>query len=123
MVDDFRVAVVIPTFNRAALVRHTLERVLRQTLPAAEVVVVDDGSTDDTNTALKAYSGKIKTIHIEQRGVQVARNVGIEATRSPWIALCDSDDLWDEVYLQKAAALVAAAPKLRLHFFQFTAIL
>ena len=116
MVHDFRVAVVIPTFNRAALVCHTLECVLRQTQPAAEIVVVDDGSTDDTETVLKAYSAKIKTIHIEQCGVQVARNVGIEATCAPWIALCDSDDLWDETYLQKAAALASAAPELDFIF-------
>jgi glycosyltransferase involved in cell wall biosynthesis len=103
MPQDFQVSVVVPVFNRAHLIAETLDSILGQTLRPAEVFVVDDGSTDDTAAVLRRYGGAVRSITIASSGVQVARNTGVEAGTAPWIALCDSDDVWRPQYLEHAA--------------------
>jgi glycosyltransferase involved in cell wall biosynthesis len=90
------VAVVIPTFNRADLLARALDSVARQTQPATEIIVVDDGSTDDTAERLRAPDyAHIRVIsHGERRGAAAARNSGIRAARGEFIAFLDSDDEW-----------------------------
>lgn len=85
---------IIPTFNRASLLRRSLESVAAQTLPPLEVIVVDDGSTDATERMLKEDFPGIVTIHQSNQGVSRARNAGIENARGEWLALLDSDDEW-----------------------------
>ena len=103
MGDPFAIAVIIPTYNRRELVVRAVESVLRQTFPAAEVVVVDDGSEDGTAEALqKMFGGKITLRrHARRQGVAAARNTGIKATTSPWLALLDSDDVWHPTKLEE----------------------
>jgi len=89
------VSVIIPTRNRAHLLRRTLESVLKQSTENLEVIVVDDGSTDHTVAVAAAVDPRVKVLrNPEPTGVSVARNRGIAAARGEWIAFCDDDDLW-----------------------------
>ena len=89
------VSVVIPTFNRAKKVTRAISSVLYQTFSDYEVIVVDDGSTDETPEALSRFGRRITYLpHATNRGVSAARNTGIRASRAPFIAFLDSDDYW-----------------------------
>ena len=89
------VSVVVPSYNRAALLKRTLRAILAQQLTDLEVLVVDDGSTDDTGAIAAAADPRVVVIrHQQPAGVSAARNRGIAAARGEWIAFCDDDDLW-----------------------------
>ena len=89
------VSVVVPSYNRAALLQRTLRAILAQQITDLEVVVVDDGSTDETARTLAAADPRVAVIrHQQPAGVSAARNRGIAAARGEWIAFCDDDDLW-----------------------------
>jgi len=89
------VSVIIPTFNRSSMVVEAVDSVLAQTYKELEIIVVDDGSTDETGVCLASYGEYIKVIsqHLN-RGVSVARNQGIRRSCGDFVALLDSDDLW-----------------------------
>ncbi len=87
-------SIVVPTFNRAALIAETLDALFEQTEAPAEIIVVDDGSTDATPRVLAAFEGKIRVIRIENSGELVARNTGLRAARGEYVGFCDSDDIW-----------------------------
>lgn len=109
------VSVVIPTYNRADMLRAALDSVLGQTLPAREIVVVDDGSTDHTSAVvddLRAQGAPVIFIsgpHENRRGE--ARNRGVQACSSPLIAFLDSDDIWKPQRLQKQVEALARSPE------------
>lgn len=88
------VSVIVPTYNRAHMLKEAIDSVLAQTYTRFELIVVDDGSTDATQALLKSYGHRIKTIYQENRGVSAARNSGIRAASGELIALLDSDDYW-----------------------------
>ncbi len=88
-----RVSVVIPSHNRAHTVARALRSVLRQTRPADEILLVDDGSSDSTATLVRDFPA-VRYLYQEQQGVSSARNLGIRAARGDWIAFLDSDDEW-----------------------------
>ncbi|WP_319521544.1 glycosyltransferase [uncultured Desulfosarcina sp.] len=88
------VSVVIPTFNRSDMLKDAVASVLDQDYGNAELIVVDDGSTDATARTLAAYEGRLRLLRQENRGVSAARNAGIRAAAGTLIALLDSDDLW-----------------------------
>lgn len=91
-----KVSVVIPTYNRADKVRKSVESVLAQSFRDLEVIVVDDGSSDDTEQTLRhAFRDRIRYYFQPNQGVSVARNRGIEEASGEWIAFLDSDDLWE----------------------------
>lgn len=87
-------SVVIPTYNRAALLEETLASVFAQTLTDHEVLVVDDGSTDGTLALLARYGERIRVLRQSNAGQGVARNLGIREARGEYVAFLDSDDLW-----------------------------
>ena len=93
MCDHF-VSVIIPTYNRAALVREAIDSVLSQTYRPFELIVVDDGSTDATGGILSQYGRAITVITAVHSGPSAARNRGIRACRGDFIAFLDSDDIW-----------------------------
>jgi glycosyltransferase involved in cell wall biosynthesis len=96
-----KVSVVIPTYNRAAVVSHAIDSVLAQTVTDLEVVVVDDGSSDGTGQILGEFFGdRIRYYAQANQGVSVARNKGVEEARGEWIAFLDSDDLWESEKLE-----------------------
>lgn len=88
------VSVIIPTHNRRALVLEAVESVLAQRGCACELIVVDDGSTDDTGAALAHWADRLCYVRQEQRGVSAARNLGARIARGEWVAFLDSDDVW-----------------------------
>ncbi len=96
-----KVSVIIPTYNRVVKVRNAIESVLAQTFSDFEVIVVDDGSSDDTGIALaEIYGDRIRYYAQANQGVSVARNNGIAEARGEWIAFLDSDDLWEKGKLE-----------------------
>jgi glycosyltransferase involved in cell wall biosynthesis len=89
------IAVVIPTYNRANTIVASIESVLSQSYPINEILIVDDHSTDDTIKQLDKFKDDIIILHTKNRlGAQAARNIGIKAAKSEWIAFLDSDDEW-----------------------------
>ncbi len=87
------VSVIIPTYNRAALIGEAIESALRQTYSAREVIVVDDGSTDETLGVLARYGNAIHTVRTPNRGCAAARNAGVRLARGAHLAFVDSDDV------------------------------
>jgi len=97
------VSVIIPTYNRSQKVARAIQSVLDQSLRDLEIIVVDDGSTDDTYKCLDRFGSSIKYIRqLVNRGVSAARNRGIKGSFAPWIAFLDSDDYWlkDKLHVQ-----------------------
>jgi glycosyltransferase involved in cell wall biosynthesis len=89
-----KVSVIIPTFNRAQLLGEAIESVLTQKVSDVELLVIDDGSTDDTAAGLEAYGDRLTVLRQPNRGVSSARNLGIDNARADLIAFLDSDDIW-----------------------------
>ncbi len=88
------ISVVIPTYNRGWILKEAVDSVLAQEYPAYEVIVVDDGSTDDTAAILAGYGNRITILRQENRGVSAARNRGVRKAGGNLLAFLDSDDLW-----------------------------
>ena len=88
------ISVVIPAYNAESYIQSTLDSVFNQTYQNIEVIVVDDGSNDSTQSILNAYPHNVVVIKTENKGVSHARNTGIDAAKGGWIAFVDSDDIW-----------------------------
>ena len=101
------VSVIIPTYNRAAVISRTIENIFAQTYPNVEVIIVDDGSTDDTQAQLRRFGDRIRLITQANAGPAIARNRGAEAARGSIIAFQDSDDLWKATKLARQVTLLA----------------
>jgi len=110
------VSVIIPTYNRSGMIRRSVESVLAAVLPGDEVIVVDDGSTDDTAGVLKPYLDRIRYVRTINGGVGAARNRGMAEATRPLIAFNDSDDEWfrDKLILQRA--IMSAFPQVAFCF-------
>ena len=98
----YTVSVVIPAYNIEAYLARAIDSVLAQTLPPDEIIVVDDGSTDQTASVAQSYGSQIHYIHQENAGLSAARNTGIRNATCTWIALLDGDNEWlpDKLRLQ-----------------------
>ena len=88
------VSVIIPTYNRNNIISRAIDSVIKQTYDNIEIIVVDDGSTDNTKQILRQFRGKVKYIYKINGGVSSARNKGIEEAKGELIAFLDSDDYW-----------------------------
>jgi len=106
------VSVIIPTYNSVKCIRRAIDSVLAQTYSDYEIIVVDDGSTDNTAQVVKSYGGKVRYIYQENAGVSVARNTGIAAAKGQWIAFLDADDEWLPEKLKKQMELLARCSEL-----------
>jgi glycosyltransferase involved in cell wall biosynthesis len=100
MADRPAVSVVIATYNRAKFLPETIESILRQSFHDYELLVVDDGSTDDTQRSLKPYETRLRYLYQENRGPSAARNLGVRHAKADWISIQDSDDLCTPSHLQ-----------------------
>lgn len=100
------VSVIIPTYNRADLIGECIQSVVAQTYKDIEIIVVDDGSTDDTQARLGAYGRLIRIIKQANAGAAAARNRGIVESHGEIIAFQDSDDLWKPTKLERQVALL-----------------
>lgn len=98
------VSVIIPTYNRAIYLGEAIESILQQDIQDCqlEIIVVDDGSTDDTKEVIKSYGNRIRYLYQNNRGAGPARNRGLAAATGEWVAFLDSDDRWlpDKLTLQ-----------------------
>lgn len=88
------IAVIIPAYNAAKYIAETLQSVLNQTLAPTEVIVVDDGSNDETAEIAESYIPRVKVFRIPNGRQSIARNYGVNRATSEWIAFVDADDLW-----------------------------
>lgn len=109
------VSVVIPTYNRAQIVLETIDSVLAQTYRDFELLVIDDGSTDNTGDTLKRYGDRIRYVYKENGGVCDALNCGIRLARGSWIGILGSDDLWLPRKLEVQMQDIADHPEIILH--------
>ena len=112
-----RVSVIIPTYNRKDLVQLTIDSALAQTFADREIIVVDDGSTDNTGEALRArYDIRIRYEYQTNQGESAARNRALQLAQGEFIALLDSDDLWLPDKLEKEVARLDAEPQAGMVF-------
>ena len=113
------ISIVIPTFNRAHLVCETIDAILAQTISPDEVIVVDDGSTDDTQVVLARYAPRITVIRNQNCGDLVSRNIGLRAAKGQLVAFCDSDDLWEPEFLEELSAFWRRSPEQNVVYTNF----
>ena len=120
---EFSISVVIPLYNKQNSILATLQSVLTQTYQNFEIVVVDDGSTDDSARIAEEYIRECMAYGVECRGKVIrkanggvcsARNRGIQEAKYDYIALLDGDDLWDEHYLEEQVKLIQDFPKAKM---------
>ena len=104
------ISVVIATYNRASLLPETLDAVLAQRFRDFELIVVDDGSTDETQQVLKPYGDRVRYFYQENSGPSAARNLGVRHARGEWIAIQDSDDLFAPDHLESLFAFAEKNP-------------
>lgn len=107
MDGKFDISVVIPTYNRGNLITRAIESVLDQTRRPHEVIVVDDGSADDTRRRVAPYRDAVRYIYQKNAGASIARNRGVQEARSEWVAFLDSDDIWYDRHLERIAEVIA----------------
>lgn len=112
--------VVIPVFNGAATIGEAVKSVLAQEFADFEVIVVDDGSNDETPQILDSFGSKIKVITQRNRGPSAARNTGMRAASGEYVALLDADDQWYPTMLSRSLAALSAEPGAVLSFTDFS---
>jgi GT2 family glycosyltransferase len=105
------ISVVIPAYNASRTLPATLESVLNQTLKPAEILVIDDGSTDDTSDVAAAFGSPVRVIRRPNSRQAASRNFGAAEATSEWIAFLDADDLWERDKLEKQMLALEARPE------------
>lgn len=104
-------SVIIPLYNKQDSIAKTIQSVLNQTILDFELIVVDDGSTDNSLAVVQGIEDpRIRIIHKDNGGVCSARNIGIRSARGHYVALLDADDLWDQDYLKEQLRMVSDFP-------------
>ena len=108
-IEDYKISIVIPTFNRIVSLPRALDSALKQTYQPSEIIVVDNGSSDGTTKLLRERYPSIRLLIEKKLGVSAARNKGIRHSKFQWIALLDSDDAWDKTKLEKQKNALASS--------------
>jgi glycosyltransferase involved in cell wall biosynthesis len=108
-----KISVIIPAYNAARFIRRTIDSVLAQSFSDYEIIIIDDGSTDDTAEIVKSCGDKVKYIYQKNAGDGPARNTGIAAAKGEWLAFLDHDDQWLPEKLQLQMELLNKNPDLR----------
>jgi GT2 family glycosyltransferase len=108
------ISVVIPTYNRSAFLATAVASIRTQTYPCAEIIIVDDGSTDDTAQVTAALGAGIRYVRQANAGPAAARNRGIREARGDWVAFLDTDDRWLPEKLCKQVEIVRRDPSITL---------
>jgi len=100
------VSVIIPAYNAGHCIRKTLQSVISQNMAPEKIIVVDDGSTDNTVEVTKVFGSQIELFQQENRGQAAARNVGILNSKTKYVAFLDADDFWDKCFLQETVTFL-----------------
>lgn len=106
------ISVIIPTFNRRGWLETSIRSVLEQTYAPFEVILVDDGSTDDTKKVVSQFP--VTYIYQKNQGPSAARNLGVKSSNGEWVAFLDSDDYWDRRKLEKQVSFLKKNPLLKI---------
>ena len=104
------ISVVIPSYNRKDFLKRSIDSAINQTKKPLEIIVVDDGSTDGTETMIKSDYDFVKFIKQKNKGVSAARNIGIKVSIGEWICFLDSDDEWKKDKLEKQINAMKSNP-------------
>jgi glycosyltransferase involved in cell wall biosynthesis len=107
-----RISCIIPCYNAERFLGEAIESILAQTLLPAEIVVVDDGSTDGSAAVAAQFAGRVSYLRQENAGPAAARNAGLDATRGDFVAFLDADDCWHPQKLQRQAERFAESPRI-----------
>ncbi len=115
MISSMKVDVIVPAYNRAHTLGRALDSVLKQTYKDFNLIIIDDGSTDETPALLEKYKAYPQVYIYTQKnsGVSSARNLGVKSTTSPWISFLDSDDEWLSDKLEKQMAFLNSHPEIK----------
>lgn len=116
VIKNIMVSVVIPSYNSAHFLSDAIDSVLSQSFSDYEIIVVDDGSTDDTYSVITKYSHRIKYIYQENQGLPGARNTGILKSTGKYIALLDADDMFMQTHLEELVSFIDDYPQLGFVF-------
>jgi glycosyltransferase involved in cell wall biosynthesis len=114
-----KISVAIPTYNRGDLICQTIDSILNQTVKVDEIVIVDDGSTDNTEDVISKYGEKIRYKKMANAGPAAARASAISLCSGDWIALCDSDDLWLPQHIENFLRFNELFPSANVCFMNF----
>lgn len=109
-----QISAIIPTYNNAAFIKDAVLSIQHQTVPVAEIIIIDDGSSDNTQQIIQQLSGNIHYIRQQNQGPSAARNTGIKAAKSEWVAFLDADDQWTTNKLEKQIQALHNSPELKL---------
>ena len=122
MTEDGLVSVIIPTYNRAELCSAAVDSVLAQSYRHLEVIVVDDGSSDHTESLLAGRDPRVRYVRQQNQGVSAARNHGFRLARGEFVALLDSDDCWLPFKLELQLAVLRRFPQAGMVWSDMTAV-
>src|ERR1039458_3668927 len=109
-----KVSLIVPVYNGAATISRALAGVFAQSYSDYEVVVLDDGSTDDTASVLAGYGNRVRVISQPNRGLSGARNAGVRASGGEYVAFLDDDDEWMPQKLARSAGVLVQGPNFGL---------
>ena len=115
------ISVVIPTYNRANYLPQAIDSVLEQSVPDVEIIVVDDGSTDDTRVCVNAYGDRVRYLYTPNGGVGHARNVGMRAAVGKYLTFLDSDDLYYPYSLELESRVLDRYPPVAMVYSEMSA--
>ncbi len=104
------ISVVVPVYNGAPYVADAIESILAQAYPSLEIIVVDDGSTDETAAIVQRFGPPVHYYHQQNQGSSVARNYGVTQAGGDWLAFLDADDLWSQHKLAIQMAVLQEHP-------------
>lgn len=116
MPDEMRISAIIPAFNGANYLSETIRSVLCQTRAPYEIIIIDDGSTDDTPSVAASFGNAIRYDRQPHRGLSATLNRGVQLARGNLFAFLDSDDVWVPDKLQKQVAVLQANPEMDMVF-------
>lgn len=122
MATPANVSIVIPAYNSAGFIRETLDSCLAQTYQNIELIVIDDGSNDNTIEIVQSYGDKVRLIQQQNSGPAIARNTGISASEGTYIQFCDSDDVLHPQKIERSMTVMLDNPDVALVYSQMQAV-
>ena len=110
------ISVIVPTYDYGRFIGDSIRSVLEQTYTSYEIIVIDDGSSDETTSVLQQFDGRIRYVYQENRGPSAARNLGIKIARGEYISFLDADDLWTPNKLELQLSDINSHPDIGMVF-------